>query len=248
MNVQIGKKLIWLSEVGSTNKYLTDLGKEQLDEGLAVATNNQIEGRGQRGNTWESEKDKNITFSFILYPYFIKVQEQFILSQAISLGICDLLAQHLTGVSIKWPNDIYVGNNKIAGILIEHAISSTQLDRSIIGIGLNVNQKLFSDELPNPTSLLLETGKTFDINETLEILCNSISLRYNEIKNGQIAKIQSDYLKLLYRRDKFYTYSSEGINFEAIIAGVRSTGELILETRNGERKEFGFKEISFFNT
>ncbi len=246
MNVQIGKKLIWLSEVDSTNKYLTDLSKDQLDEGLAVATNNQVEGRGQRGNTWESQKDKNITFSFILYPNFIKVQEQFLLSQAISLGICDMLAQLIKGVSIKWPNDIYVNNNKIAGILIEHAISSAQLDRSIIGIGLNVNQKIFSDDLPNPTSLLLETGNTFDINQTLEILCNSVSLRYNEIKNGQMAKIQTDYLKLLYRRNEFHTYSSDGKKFEAIIAGVRSTGELILETRNGERKEFGFKEISFF--
>jgi BirA family biotin operon repressor/biotin-[acetyl-CoA-carboxylase] ligase len=246
MNTQIGKKLIWLSEIDSTNKYLTTLSKEQLDEGLAVATNNQVEGRGQRGNTWESEKDKNITFSFILYPKFLKVQEQFILSQAISLGICDMLLQYTKGISIKWPNDIYVNNNKIAGILIENAISSAQLDQSIVGIGLNVNQKTFSDDIPNPTSLALETGYVFDLKETIGLLCSRISARYNDLRNNGFDVIQAEYLNLLYRRNEFYTYSSDGKKFEAIIAGVKGTGELILESRNGERKEFGFKEISFF--
>lgn len=246
MNTQIGKKLIWLSEVDSTNRYLTNLSKEHLDEGVTVAAKNQVEGRGQRGNTWESEKGKDITFSFILYPNFLKVQEQFILSQAISLGICDMLLQFIKGISIKWPNDIYVNNNKIAGILIENAIGSTQLDQSIVGIGLNVNQKVFSDDIPNPTSLALETDSIFDIQETIEILCRCISARYNFLKNNSYNLIQNEYLNLLYRRNEFYTYTSEGKKFEAIIVGVKSTGELILENRSGERKEFGFKEISFF--
>ena len=155
----IGDQVIWLEEVNSTNSHAAIMARKQVPEGVVIAARYQTEGKGQRGNSWESEEGKNLTFSVLLYPTFLPVRDQFLLSKLTTLAICDTLSPYIQGVSVKWPNDIYVDDCKIAGILIENSFSSHLLDTSIIGIGLNVNQKIFADDIPNPTSLAILTER-----------------------------------------------------------------------------------------
>ena len=147
-----------------------------------------------------------------------------------------------SGVAIKWPNDIYIGNKKVAGILIENSVSGNDLQHSIIGIGINVNQEIFSAQLPNPTSLKLITGKEFDLKECLEQLCSSIEKRYLQLRNSS-KKIDSDYLKNLCRFEEWANYNYKGEKVKAKITGVSKIGKLILETEKGGRLECDFKEI-----
>jgi len=238
---------IWLDRVDSTNSYCMKLAENGDPEGLVVAAYFQEQGRGQRGNTWESERGKNLTFSLLLRPTFMRVEEQFSISKMIALSICDWLKSKKIKPLIKWPNDIYVGDKKIAGILIENSFSSPILDISIIGIGLNLNQTFFSPEIPNPTSLLLLTGMSHRPENVLSELIMSIQTRYLQLKNGLKEKVSDDYLKSLYRFQILSNYSSIDGPFKAKIIGVKPLGELILETENGQQKSFGFKEITFEN-
>src|ERR1035437_6675835 len=152
----IGKNCIEIEKTDSTNSYLSKLlGEKTLFEGTVVITNRQEMGRGQRGTTWESEPNKNLTLSILLHPTFLRPDEQFQLNKAISLGVAGFVVGVLqvdVDVKIKWPNDIYIRNKKVAGILIENSVSGNNLQHSIIGIGINVNQEKFSAKLPNPTS------------------------------------------------------------------------------------------------
>lgn len=243
--VELGKDIIWLDEVDSTNVHMASLAMQGVEEGTVVAAKFQTEGRGQRGNTWDSEDAKNLTFSILLRPTFLPVKKQFLVSKVVALAICDTLECFVSGISIKWPNDIYVGDAKIAGILIENSFSSHLMDTSIVGIGLNVNQTVFTDDIPNPASLCLLTGKEYDLNALLEKLCHALSNRYSQLISENFDVISNDYFGKLYRKDKYYTYMSNGITFRAIIFGVRDSGELLLKTESGEIKSFFFKEISF---
>jgi len=214
-------------------------------EGLVVAAFFQEKGRGQRGSTWESESGKNLTFSLLLRPIFMKVEEQFTISKAIALSICDWLKNNSVDACIKWPNDIYVGDKKIAGILIENSFSSAVLDVSIIGIGFNLNQTIFSPEIPNPTSLMLLRGNSYRPENVLSELIESIQSRYLQLQQGLKTKVWADYLKSLYRFQNLSNYSNADGSFKAKIIGVKPTGELILETENGQQRTFGFKEVNF---
>ncbi|NVO11343.1 MAG: biotin--[acetyl-CoA-carboxylase] ligase [Bacteroidales bacterium] len=236
---------IWLESVDSTNSYCMKLAQEGEQEGLAVAAFFQEKGRGQRGNTWESERGENLTFSLLLRPSFLRVEEQFMISKAIALSICDWLKNNNVDARVKWPNDIYVGDKKIAGVLIENSFSSTFLDISIIGIGMNLNQIVFSSNVPNPISMTLLTGFQYRPEVVLSELVVSIQMRYLQLKCGLKEKISDDYLKSLYRFQNLCNYSSADGNFKAKIIGIKPTGELILEMEDGQKKSFGFKEIIF---
>jgi BirA family biotin operon repressor/biotin-[acetyl-CoA-carboxylase] ligase len=168
-----------------------------------------------------------------------------LLSKAASLGVYDTLKPLFPDTSIKWPNDIYISNNKIAGILIENSFSSKMLGSSIIGIGLNVNQQNFSDELPNPTSMMNEIGKKVDVVELLNSLLKSINARYQMLIDGKIDTLSKDYFHALYHKNDYYNYKAKGKRFTARVVDVRESGELVLETTKGEILEFGFKEVSF---
>lgn len=243
---RVGNKLLWVDEVTSTNVHVSQLKDSNAQHGVVVAARNQTQGRGQRGNSWESESGKNLLFSVLLKPTFLAVQHQFLVSKISSLAVVDLLSEVVPNTTIKWPNDIYVRDNKIAGILIENSFSSANLDTTIVGVGLNVNQKFFSDSLPNPTSLILETGTKFNIPSLLEKFCGYFELRYQQLKAGNIKQISHEYFSNLYRNVGFNRYLSDGEEFYACIVGVRDTGTLILETKKeGELKEFAFKEVSF---
>lgn len=239
--------IIWLNEVDSTNRYIASLPDAERQEGLLVVADFQHEGKGQRGNVWESNPGENLTFSILFKPSFLKVQHQFLLSKAVAIAICQVLEEVVDDVRIKWPNDIYVGNRKIAGVLIENSIQSNYIEQAIVGIGLNVNQRVFSEDIPNPTSIAIETNIFSDIENLLGRICESISINYKLLAKGKNEFISDSYFKLLYRREDFYSYKSkEGELFQARIVGIKDSGELILETDRGVLKEFGFKEVSFY--
>lgn len=236
-----------LKETSSTNEYLNNLLKiEKPDEGFIVWTDFQTAGKGQAGNQWESEPGKNLTLSAIFYPDFLEAAHQFALSQFVSLAITDILQEYIPqGLSIKWPNDIYVGNKKIAGILIENVISGKYIDRCIIGIGLNINQEEFLSNAPNPISLKQVTGLDYILSELLAKFQNQLYFRYIQLCNNDEAKLSSDYKQMLFRREGFHAYQTGGESFEAKIKNIRPTGHLVLENRNGQEMEFAFKEVEF---
>lgn len=206
----------------------------------------QTAGRGQRGHSWESRAGENLTFSVVLEPTFLPVTEQFVLLEAVALSLHDFFALYGVKTSVKWTNDIYVGDRKAVGILIEHSYSGGKLARTVVGIGININQIEFSEDIPNPVSLSLLTGKKYDLEELLSTFEKCLHVRYSQLKNGEWDKLQSDYHSALYRRDEQHIYAlPDGTRFKGIIRGVKPTGDLVVEHENGEKKSYLFKEIEF---
>ena len=162
----IGIKIIKLDEIDSTNNYTSKLlANSNVIEGTVVVAKAQSSGRGQLSNQWESEYGKNILASFVFYPKFLPVQQQFLLSKVIALGVRDLLTLFVDKVKVKWPNDIYIDNKKVAGILIENSIMGHTLESSIAGVGININQTVFLSDAPNPVSLIYSLKKELDCSE-----------------------------------------------------------------------------------
>ena len=239
-------KIIHIPQTASTNTHLLELSKEKkMAEGTIVVTDHQTHGRGQSGNSWESEPGDNLTFSMILYPVSVTASDQFILSKVTSLAVFDFISEIVPdGVSVKWPNDVYVGDKKISGILIENFIEGAYLTKTIAGIGVNINQKYFYSDAPNPVSLRQLTGKTYPLTTCLLSLQANITNRYwMMIENEK--QLNSDYLQHLYRFGKLCRYSADGVFFDATITGVNHYGMLEVTTANNESKAFGFKEVRF---
>ena len=242
----IGSTIIHLDIVDSTNNYAAKESlTKSLNEGTVFVATCQQSGRGQGQSSWESEKGLNLTFSFVLYPKQVEVIRQFTISMAISLGVVDFLNQFTSQVSIKWPNDIYVEDKKIAGILIETSISSGKISRAIIGIGLNINQEKFVSDAPNPVSLRNLTSKVYDLNQMLGVLCKSLEQRYFQLISDKDSRINDDYERHLYQKGEWSDYRSDNVEFEGKIKGVDPDGRLLIETRKGEVRCFDFKEVAF---
>ncbi len=242
----IGTNIIREKRIPSTNTLALELlKKEVLTEGTIIWTDEQTKGRGHAGNLWESDAGKNLTFSVVLYPHFLDVEAQFMLSKVTSLAIFDFLSSIVDHPTIKWPNDIYAENDKIAGILIENAIIGSEFDHSIIGIGLNVNQTQFLSDAPNPTSLRLITGSTYDLEKTLYRLCEKLEKRYTQFIGNKVEEINQEYLSNLFRYNAFYSYRHGKDIFSAKITGIDPFGALILETDKGEIRKFRFGEIEY---
>lgn len=241
----VGQVFHDLPSVDSTNNHaLSLLSKSKPPEGTIVFTRRQTAGRGQTGNQWESEPDQNISLSIILYPGFLPAQDQFVLNQAVSLAVADVVAEHFPETKVKWPNDIYVNNQKIAGILIQNTISGSHLRASVIGIGLNVNQTDFSENVPNPTSFKLLSGKDFKLDELISSLCQSVERRYLNLRAGKIVPLQSEYLNRLYRFGEASTFERpDGQTFIGRICGISPNGKLQIKISD-EVEEFDLKEIS----
>jgi BirA family biotin operon repressor/biotin-[acetyl-CoA-carboxylase] ligase len=247
----VGQNTIHLKSVASTNSYASELLRQiKLSEGSVIYTNNQEKGRGQRGNRWESEPNKNVALSLVLYPTFLSAEKQFLLTKITSVAVADLMAEMLEGrekaqqISIKWPNDIYVNNQKIAGILIENNLRESSIQSTIIGIGVNVNQLVFSSDI-NATSLHLFANKEFDLMEVMERLCEFLEARYLQLKANKLEIIDADYIKSLYRLNEWANYRSNNEQFVGKIMGVSTIGKLLVELRNADVKEFDLKEITF---
>ena len=243
----IGKKYHHFSELASTNEYAKRLlSKSKPLDGTVISTYRQVAGMGQGGSFWESEPDKNISMSVILHPHFINAQEQFILNQAVALGVLDFVKKYINvGAKIKWSNDIYIFDKKIAGILIQNTLISKHIQSSIIGVGININQTIFESDAPNPTSFKLETQKDFDLDELLEMLCWKIETRYLQLKTDATQKLKAEYLENLYRYMEDVLYQlPDGEIFTGRIIGVASFGKLSLQTQKGIQN-FNTKEVKF---
>ncbi|PCJ25152.1 MAG: biotin--[acetyl-CoA-carboxylase] ligase [Flavobacteriales bacterium] len=242
----IGNKLIELKEIDSTNAYMKQFISSNNNEieGLVVITRHQLKGRGQKGNVWESKKGMNLTFSIFLKSNTL-LQNQFLISKVISLGIIDFLDElGLKELKIKWPNDIYCGNKKIAGILIENTLKKNVVRSSVVGIGLNVNQTSFHSK-NEPTSIIKELGGNFlNLDQTLNQLLFFIEKRYIILKTGNEALINEDYLQHLYWINESRNFKIKEKVVSGRIIGVNSMGKLQIMV-NKKTEEFDLKEIEF---
>lgn len=236
---------IHLLEVDSTNAWLRN-NLTQQRHGFVVSTDYQTSGKGQAANKWESKRGANLLFSLLLEPTKIPVEQQFVLSQLISISIVNTLREELDmPVTIKWPNDIYVGDQKLCGILIENTIMDGQLAKAIVGVGLNVNQQTFTSDAPNPVSMYQLRGKTFDREALLNKLITNILVDYERFDLNQSSQLQATYYELLYRNRGYHRFKTAEEEFEAEIDSVLPTGLIRLRTKKGECKLFAFKEVQF---
>ena len=235
------KKIIHLAETDSTNNYL----KDRFEKNLLVYTDRQVSGRGQRNNSWESEAGKNILMSVGIVPDFLKADTQFFLSIATSLAVYDFLCEFTEHITIKWPNDIYVKDKKIAGILIENSIKGVNISKSIIGIGININQKKFPEELVNPVSLSQINGQKYKIDLLLQKIIKKLNNRYKQLAQNKYTELKKDYLTHLYAYGEKRNYLIDKKELKGVIKGVENNGKLIVEFKNGLIRRFAFKEISF---
>ena len=263
--------LQFIEETPSTHNLLK-ADPQAYAPGLMIAARRQTAGRGQRGNSWESEDGKNLCFSMIWKPCGIAPAEQFSISEATALAIAELLGSYHIVAKVKWPNDIYVGDKKICGILIDHSLMGSSICHSIISAGLNVNQTIFRSDAPNPISMALavagdesaaipanaaghvhtpmqvEGHPRFNIDEIAgqlhEILLRN--LKTAESPEGRAA-LHAAFMKELYRGAGFHPFFDviKGEHIEARIAGIAPTGTLTLQLRNGETRSYAFKELSF---
>jgi len=241
----MGVKWIKLDKAGSTNSYISELIKEGKGvEKLVVIAEYQEHGRGQGSHLWHSRKGENLLMSLLLYPAFLSASEQFQLSRVASLAICDTLESMGVEPVIKWPNDILASRGKIAGILIEHAISGGNLSYSIIGIGLNLNQLVFPDFPISATSLTLEKGITTDPNGMAETLLEKILDRYKLLKEGDGEVLEREYLDRLHMLNQPASFMVDGEEFAGMIRGVNNYGELLVEIED-RIQTFGHQEIKF---
>jgi len=245
----IGKEIIRLKEVDSTSRFFMDwLNREAVKEGTLVIADYQKAGRGTDGAVWESEPARNLTFSFLLYPVFLAIDAQFYLNKVISLGLADLVAELIPGrrdIRIKWPNDIYIGNQKVAGTLIQNGVKGSCFEYSVVGIGLNVNQVAFHGEATNPVSLKIVTGKEFDPEDVLALTLQKIEKRYEMLKHGARRAIDEYYLQMLFRKQELSSFIYRGNPIKAKITGVNRYGHLILEIPGEKIIECDLKEIKF---
>lgn len=242
----VGTNRIHLESVSSTNTYANDLLRSQPPmEGTLVWVDEQTEGRGQRGNLWSTEAGKNLTFSIILYPTFLNVARYFSLSKAVSLALMDFFASKTNQeVVIKWPNDIYIGQKKVAGILVENAFRSNWIRHSIIGIGINLNQLDFGPNLPFAGSLSQFTGVEYDRETVLDEICANLNARYLRLKVSAESMDEAYLNGLLgYRSWRYFRWENEQIT--AQIVGVEADGRLNLRTLEGQTLKVGFKELEF---
>lgn len=240
-------KIIYLNEVESTNNYANRLiVSDAAEESTVVLAQYQTSGKGQQGNHWESEPGKNLLMSLIWFPQFLPAGQQFLISKAVSLAITDCMKNEVNECTIKWPNDIYIGNRKVAGILIENIVKGSNLFSSVVGIGLNVNQMVFNSDAPNPVSLQQITGKEYKISEILKSLLNSLNYWYTKLADNQIKEIDETYFSRLYRCNDWSFFTEPGRPpFEAQIAGIGEFGQLQLQLRNNTFREYMFKEVEF---
>ena len=240
----LGKIVHFLPQCHSTNEEAQKLLKnDKTIEGEVVMTQAQLSGRGQRGNTWESEPGKNLTFSIILKPSSIKISDQFSLHIITSLAIYDSLYSILgKKLKIKWPNDIYYEDRKLGGILIENAIRANSIENAIIGIGLNINQTEFS--VAKATSISEICLQHFDLNDILESILLNLEKRYLKIKQDKTGQFFSQYKLRLYKYQVEHSFKDATGLFRGKIIDVNKVGQLMIETDN-QIRSYSFKEVQF---
>ncbi|MGN1263727.1 MAG: biotin--[acetyl-CoA-carboxylase] ligase [Prevotella sp.] len=238
-------KIIHINETDSTNRWMSCYDGEEGTKMTVVWCDNQTAGRGQGTNKWESEPGSNLTFSVKFHPKTIPADKQYILLQAAALAVRDTLACFTDGITIKWPNDIYYNDRKISGTLSECAINGNGIKHCIIGIGININQKEFSSDAPNPISLFNVTGYTAERSEILStVLCRLSD--YIDMADGDAQDVIAEkYTRHLYRGQGLFPYQDAKGFFEASIEKVEPSGHLVLRRTDGTLSRYAFKEVSF---
>ncbi len=234
-----------INQCDSTNAYLQRMINDgNASEGHIISTSFQTKGRGQLTNVWESEEGKNILCSILIRPTNLPIKSQFLISQAISVAIVDVLNTYVEGFSIKWPNDIYYKENKIAGILIENTLSSKGIDSCIIGLGLNVNQQTFTSNAPNPISLHNIIGRDTSVKTLLESILENFNKIYDLVYTN-VDLLRENYFNNLLWNGQMRKYSDASGEFTGKIVDVENDGHLIIEDIEGERRRYAFKEVVF---
>lgn len=246
----IGQKNIHFKNIDSTNQKAVELLKtEKLPEGTVISCDFQEVGKGQMGTKWETEAGKNITLSIILHPTFLPIKNQFIFNKVIALAVketCKEILNTKEEVCIKWPNDIYYIDKKIAGILIENTLTQNIIKQSIVGIGINVNQSVFPAQLDNAISCKQITKQEFDLNNIKKILFKHIEKWYLALKNKRFNLIDESFLIHLYQYKKAHQFLISGSNQSIIgtIEGITEEGKLIVQTKE-KIYTFSLKEVSY---
>ena len=230
-------EIIHIDETDSTNRWLKEHGDGFRH--LVVWADYQTAGRGCGTNLWESERGKNLTFSLLIHPTDMPATKQFHVSMAMSMAICDVLGKLVGDLSIKWPNDIYWRDGKIAGMLIEHTLKGGVVKDSIIGVGLNVNQREFHSDAPNPVSLWQICEHETDCEQLLHDILEAFSQYMVQ------DDVRKQYLGMLYRRHGFYPYCDKNGPFMAQLVSVEQDGHLVLGDDDGHERRYVFKEVSF---
>lgn len=242
-----GQRIIELAETDSTNSYAARLLHDEIpEEGTLIYTRFQKAGRGQRGTTWESENGKNLLLSYIFYPTFLPVGDQFVFNQTIAIALRETLQQFTSAaVSIKWPNDLIVNGGKIAGILIENSIRNGKIIHSITGAGININQTQFLNYYPPATSLALLENKIFNPGDILKKLNATTDKWYTQLRLGNHQAIKETYLNHLFLYNQLSKFESNGIRFQGTIRGVNPDGRLSVWKEDETDVLFSYKEVKF---
>ncbi len=256
----IGNTIIELRKTASTNQYAAALlDQGHPEEGTVIRAHEQYAGRGQGSHTWSSDPGKNLTFSLILFPTFLPAGRQFMLNKAISLGILDFAYEALylqpenkkagrkrqVSIQIKWPNDLYLDSRKAGGVLMEHRIQGAHLAASVIGIGLNINQVEFSEDIPNPVSLKSLTGQDYNLTDALRSVCRAIELRYLILKSTGGTGLDEEYRRHLLGFGQWMEFSRKEGPMEGKVTGVDDLGRLLVEGSDGVTVAYKHQEIFF---
>lgn len=239
-------RIIKLNAIDSTNSFLRQLSAtEQLEDFTVVVAGHQTKGRGQMGTKWVSQESKNLMVSVFKDVSFLKIKKSYYISIAVSLSIFKALELlQIKKLKVKWPNDILSDNKKLVGILIENVIKQNQLQDSIIGFGVNVNQTEF-DNLPNATSLRLNTGNVHELDEVLNLILVQLEHYFNLLKTGKFSLLKEEYERHLFRKNKPSTFKNAEIGmFSGVINGISESGNIQVLMEGNVIREFDLKEIT----
>lgn len=218
---------------------------ERTEPFVLLTAGFQTAGRGQRGSSWEAEPDKNLLFSFRFHPRSIKATQQFALSEALALAVADALGEYTEGICVKWPNDVYWHDRKICGMLLEHDLQGERIETTFTGVGINVNQKEFRSDAPNPVSLRQILGRDTDRGTILENVLQRFIENCGTLLCGKADALHERYCHRLYRRDGFHKYRDTQGEFLAEIADISPQGMLTLRREDGTTHTYAFKEVAF---
>ena len=240
-------RMVELDEVASTNDFLRcyrPVGEERRM--TLVTAEFQTTGRGSGSNHWESRRGENLLFSLLIHPRHIPADRMFVLSEMLALAVRDALSSFLSPIAnqplkIKWPNDIYWGDKKVCGMLIENELRGSVVENCVMGVGINVNQTQFESDAPNPVSLKQIVGedveRRFVLERVVEYFC-----RYYEAESGDV---HEKYLGHLYRRGEVHAFRDKEGDFQGTIVDVEPTGNLIILDETGQNRRYGFKEVEY---
>jgi BirA family biotin operon repressor/biotin-[acetyl-CoA-carboxylase] ligase len=251
---RFGSPIIELDLVDSTSRYLWALLHERpsLAEGTVVMAHHQYAGRGQRGSTWHAEPGQNLTFSLLMRPNWLSTEGLFDLHKASSLAIAEALQHALPGVpvQVKWPNDVLINGRKACGLLIENHLSGLNVETTVLGVGINVNQSSFGAELANrATSIAREGGVLVDLQPLFGQVLRSLEQWMAQLRQRHDAAVRTAidraYLSRLYRYQEWAPFAEQGHTFQGMIVGVTPEGKLAVQTPARDVRYYGFKEVSF---